>query len=281
MLSKPSMMPLAPRFTALFLFVIACSTSEPARTDADLGSPSENDSGIVQDLGTEDSGSLEAVDAGASDLGVLDQGALDQGAQDAGAPQGTFACTLVIGYSQVGQPQGGWFVTGGVFESIVENARWELLWNSGAGVDRWQAPNYAGWSRPLISPCSNADPDAPDRIILSISGPYGEDVDAWVQAIEGTVVQIRTRYPSVRRIVLQPVVGGPQHQTCTRNGTDVRASWQHAHIDQAIARVAGADIQAGASPEVQVCSDYRDELGHLTVSAAEAVARWLAAYYAP
>ena len=43
-----------------------------------------------------------------------------------------FQRTRVIGYSQVGQPHGGWFVAGGVFESIVGNDRWELLWHGGA-----------------------------------------------------------------------------------------------------------------------------------------------------
>ena len=37
-----------------------------------------------------------------------------------------FRCTRVIGYSQVGQSHGGWFVAEGIFESIVGNDRWEL-----------------------------------------------------------------------------------------------------------------------------------------------------------
>jgi hypothetical protein len=54
-----------------------------------------------------------------------------------------------------------------VFESIVGNDHWELLWNGGAGVDRWRNPDYEGWTRALVSPCPGEDP--PDRVLLSIS----------------------------------------------------------------------------------------------------------------
>jgi hypothetical protein len=43
-------------------------------------------------------------------------------AKPTAAPTGEarrFRRTRVIGYSQVGSPRGGWFVAGGVFESIV------------------------------------------------------------------------------------------------------------------------------------------------------------------
>ena len=45
----------------------------------------------------------------------------------------------------------------------------------------------------------------------------------------------RLRYPG-------PVVGGSDHQDCVLDGQLVRASWQHKHIDAAIASVIGADL---------------------------------------
>jgi hypothetical protein len=194
-----------------------------------------------------------------------------------------FACTMVIGYSQVGQHErrqmAGWYVAGGVFESLVANDRWQLLWRGGAGVDRWRNPDYQGWQNEIQSPCTRAS-KTPDRIVLSISGPYGADEHGWADAIQATVGVIRHKYPSARQIALQPVVGGPRHESCpTAAGGRVRASWQHAHIDNAIAAVVGADVIAGFSPEVWTCDDYADGLGHLKPEAASAVARKIAEHY--
>jgi len=191
------------------------------------------------------------------------------------APQDGFACTLVIGFSQTAE----WYEAGGVFESVVGDDRWQLKWAGGAGVDRWSDPDDVVWDAEVLSPCA-ADFAAPDRIVLSISGPFGEDEDAWVAAITGSLDLIRDRYPSARRIGLVPVVGGPSHRDCTFDGRRVRASWQHLYVDNAIEKVIDADgtgmLFAGPSPEVRTCDDYRDALGHLTEEGAAAMGRMLA-----
>jgi hypothetical protein len=190
-------------------------------------------------------------------------------------------CNLVIGYSQVGQTNGGWFVAGGAFEEEVVDDDWQLLWNGGAGVDMWQNPNYTGWSNSLISPCAS-NSIAPVKVLLSISGPYGADVQRWKSAIDSTITVIKSKYPSVAQIILQPVVGGPGHATCMLGNDSVRASWQHKYIDQAIALVVAdkMDVIAGYSPEVDNCNDYADALGHLDPTAATAIGREIGQYYA-
>lgn len=199
-------------------------------------------------------------------------------------PKPCFTCTQVVGYSQVGAAN-GWYVRDGVFESIVGDERWQLLWNSGGGVDLWQDPSYVGWNNALVSPCPT-NSATPDRVLLSISGPYGTDEAAWATAIDTTLETIKQRLPSARRIILQPVVGGLDHQTCYIGGTDVRASWQHKHIDNAIAAVVQArfgtlpEVVPGFSPEVQSCADYADTLGHFTPAGAVAAAQAIGQYYA-
>ena len=191
------------------------------------------------------------------------------------ATQDGFTCTLVIGFSQTAQ----WYEAGGVFESVVGDDRWQLKWAGGAGVDRWSDADDVVWDAEVLSPCV-AGSAAPDRIVFSVSGPFGEDEDAWVAAIKGSLDLIRDRYPSVRRIGLVPVVGGPSHRDCTFDGRRVRASWQHAHIDNAIEKVIDEDdtgvLFAGPSPDVRTCDDYGDALGHLTEDGAAAVGRMLA-----
>lgn len=199
-----------------------------------------------------------------------------------------FRCTLVIGYSQVGQlsPQGGgWFVAGGEFEKAVGSDRWQLLWQGGAGVDRWRNPDYPGWNRPITSPVP-VDPSKPDRVLLSISGPYGSDERAWAEAIEATVETIKVKYPTTRQIWLQPVVGGPEGVGSAPGGRRVRAARQHAHILNAIREVVrrqgggAVRVVEGAVPRVRSMADYTDGLGHLTHDAAAVIGRALGEYYA-
>ena len=202
-----------------------------------------------------------------------------------------FKCTQVIGYSQVGSPRaGGWYVMDGVFESIVPDDKWQLLWNGGAGVDKWRDPDYRGWSSRLISPCPTGA-DKPDRVVLSISGPYGDNETAWAEAIEATVDNIRKKLPTTQQIVLQPVVGGRDGKACPGPGGAggrVRASWQHNHIANAIKAVAAKHekaedksvrIVAGYFPQVRTCADYADGLGHLTREGAVAAGRTIGEHY--
>lgn len=180
--------------------------------------------------------------------------------------QPKFVSNLVIGYSQVSQ----WYPA---FETVVDEDRWELLWNGGAGVDKWSDPNYAGWSRPIQSSCKVRSGD-PDRVVLSISGPYGRDEDQWTQKIEETVKVIRSKYKNVKQIALQPVVGGPGSS---------RAAQQHPVIVKAIGRVVKADktgtIISGPSPQVTSDKDFRDKLGHLTQEAARRIGTTIGEYY--
>jgi hypothetical protein len=216
---------------------------------------------------------------------------LTGGLPAAGETEDCFECTQVIGYSQVGGRAGGWYVVDGVFEAIVEDDRWQLLWTGGAGVDRWQDPNFRGWSNPIISRCKTKS-DTPDRVLLSISGPYGANEEAWARAIEATIDTILRKLPSVRQLILQPVVGGPTPEGCAADrpgrggGAKVRASWQHHHIENAIRKVverrkdSPVKIVQGFSPKVRDCGDFADALGHLTREGAIAAARSIGEYYA-
>ena len=183
---------------------------------------------------------------------------------------------MVIGFSQVGSPNGGWYVAGSGsvsdFEHITGDANWQLLWKSDGGVDEWKNPNYAGWNSTLKPACLTGS-SSPERIIISISGSYGAKVSAWVDDIDSVVTTIRFKYPLVQEIILQPVVGGPAHLTCYEMGDSIRASWQHKYIDSAIAIVAGLDtlVSELCSPEVSSCNDYADMVGHLEPSIAHII----------
>jgi hypothetical protein len=183
-------------------------------------------------------------------------------------------CTQVIGFSQTRD----WYEGGGAFEAAAGDEHWQLLARFGAAVNLWGDPNYEGWSEPLTSPCTNGS-NAPDRVVLTVTGGWRDNIDRWVQEIEGAIATIEARIPSATEIVLQSVVGGPDHGDCYFEGTLIRDSWQHKHVDEAIARVAGGNILVGASPEVETCADYRDAAAHLTESGAASLGARLGAFY--
>ena len=198
-----------------------------------------------------------------------------------------FACSQVIGFSQTNQ----WFTGASStdlagFQTIVDNDRWQLLFNGGAGVEKWSDPNYPGWDRPLQAPCVDSA-EKPDRVILTISGNLGDlmsDPQIWADEIDRAITIITLKYDSVRQVLLQPVVGGPNDSVCTFNNQEIRASVNHPVIDQAIERVVtnhsvDVAVAAGFSPTVAVCSDYRDTLGHLTPMASDAVGREIGLFY--
>lgn len=215
----------------------------------------------------------------------------------------SYSCTQVIGYSQVGQtgskdqrgPGFGWYIAGGIFESTVDDNRWQLLWKGGGGLNKWANPEYEGWSQTILSPCKN-NSEAPDRVLFSISGPYGKDVKVWSNAIKKAIDTIQQKLPAVEKIILQPVVGGADGNACPciRNCNfenspfqttfkKVRASWQHEYIAKAIEQVVANkknDIAIkGYFPEVEFCTNYIDGLGHLTKQGAEYVGKTLGNYY--
>ncbi len=189
-----------------------------------------------------------------------------------------FVSTRVIGYSQVSQ----WYPA---FEKALgDHDRWELLWNGGAGVDKWSDPAYAGWGNKPVSPCKERSGD-PDRVVLSVSGPYGDDVDQWARKIRETVDVIRAKYKNVKRIVILAVVGGHEHHACAggRGGDAIRAARQHPKIEEAIARVVKEDktgqLAAGPCVQVKDCSGFRDALGHLAPAATEPAGQAVAEFF--
>ena len=189
-------------------------------------------------------------------------------------------CTLVLGFSQTAD----WYLApssrrpddpshpevGAIFESIVDGDRWQLMWAGGAGVDVYSNPDAEAWSAPIISPCVEAS-DRPERIVYMISGPFGADVQAWVTDTEKALHNIRDKFPSVKAIALQPVVGAPADAPGDEcfipdGGQRVRASWQATPILEAIELVAARleDVVVGATTRVKHCSHFVDARGHIS-----------------
>jgi hypothetical protein len=190
------------------------------------------------------------------------------------AQSGDFTCTEFIGYSQTRQ----WYLSG--FGPAVGWAgAWQLRARDAAAVEFWADPGFVGWDPSTrLSHCGQSG-DNPDRIVLDVTNDYQADVNWWIGQINTAVQTIHAKFPSVRQIVLQPVVGGPGGGQCRFGGNIVRASYNHPVVDQAIASVAGDDVVVGADPTVRTCADYADDIGHLTPDAQVAIGTSILNFY--
>jgi hypothetical protein len=205
-------------------------------------------------------------------------------------PSGSFACTQTIGYSQTMS----WYSDGNGFQaSAVDNTRHQILWQNGGAVHYWADPNDSIWSNSFLDFRCASSSTAPDRIVMDVTedfyldDPANGGVTRVAQDIRNVIATLRSKYPSVRQIYLQPVVGGPDGSTCTVGGVRVRASVNHPYIDQAIRDVIagqpGFDVRAGPVTRVASCSDYADSTGHLNSTGAvgRAIGDWYAVNAAP
>jgi hypothetical protein len=193
----------------------------------------------------------------------------------AAAQAGGFTCTEVIGYSQTAQ----WF--NGGFAPLARNGQWQLRWFSGGSIDQWAAgAGFPGWdSQYLVSHCAS-NSNTPDRVVLDVTGDYRTDPTWWSTQAGLAITNIHRKYPSVRQIALEPVVGGPGGAQCpVPGGRPVRASFNHPYINQGIDRLLGGDVVRGPDPTVRTCADYRDDTGHLVDDAQQAVGQSIAQFW--
>lgn len=191
-------------------------------------------------------------------------------------------CTQIIGMSVTAQ----WSLLPGTFERAVNNEAWQMLIRTGRGVGAWADPNFDGWALPVQSPCGR-NSGAPDRVlfeVLSAEGFRGEtDASVIENQIEAMVITLRRKLPSVKTIVLQPVIGGPQGKPCPRGAGFVMASLVHPAAVLAISRVVQNDrtgsLFMSFIPTVRSCDDYIVETGnpgHLVRESRPGIAQMMA-----
>jgi hypothetical protein len=193
-----------------------------------------------------------------------------------------FTCTEIVGYSVTEQ----WY-NGGFTAAVPDPTRWQLRWYNGASIDLWaQGSAFAGWTDTYLTTRCALGWNAPDRIVLNVSGDYHADAAWWVSQVQRTINFIRTTYsPNVRQIVLQPPVGGPAGSMCST--TDplaplpwVRASYNWSIVEAAIRQLLSPSVVQGAYTEVTGCGDYLDWVGHLATGAPrQAVGSSVANFY--
>jgi hypothetical protein len=183
-----------------------------------------------------------------------------------------YACSLILGILTTSE----WF---GGFEKIVDDARWELKFQDSAHLEKWADPSNAVWSLPITSPCAEKA-DAPDRVVFMGTNYDYDTVDAFLPKYVAVLNNVRTKYPSVRRVDVMTYTRAPGNVECT--GAE-RSAYSHIKPaqDEAIARLTETYpgfVFAAPKWEVQSCSDF-GLCPHLKGPANAAISRTIGEYF--
>ena len=229
------------------------------------GSPGPEGSG-----GSGAGGAEPSADAGPSGTGGAGPAPAPTGAAE---PESLYTCTHLIGINATEE----WFSAG--FETMVDNAKWQIVRVHSGFVDLWAQPGAAVWNTGVNSPCA-MNSKTPDRIIFIGLKFEWTDKKLWVDALTAVVKNLKDKFPGVKRIELGSFVRGPGNKPCSSR--PAYRSTIHPSQDDAIAEVVATDpVLLRASPkfEVSACSDFSGNPPHFSGGGAKTVAGIVGKYY--
>lgn len=115
---------------------------------------------------------------------------------------------------------------------------------------------------------------------------YVNVTEYWRLYINAAVANIRSKYPNVRMILLQPNIDGVSGGYCADSSTEsttfdvVRSTYTSKYIRSAIAALTRGNVRGGWAGYVANCTDFADWGGHLnTGSPQTTLGQAMAAYY--
>jgi hypothetical protein len=207
--------------------------------------------------------------------------------------KGPFTCTTYIGSVLTTE----WWGQG--FETIVDNARWQLKWHHHGYIEAWGDPQSPFWAdtgdpnnlssgSPIQSACAQ-NSMTPDRVVfLAIDWVLLTEQD-WIDWLEKDLVAIKLKYPSVRWIDIMPTPRCPNNMMCNPNakpgpgandGAGPEDCYIAPYIDSAIAKVVAAHAESvGLGPIVMATMCNGGYGAHLTTVDNKLVATAIGNFY--
>jgi hypothetical protein len=120
-------------------------------------------------------------------------------------------------------------------------------------------------------------------------GGFNGTVATWKAYIDAAVANVRSKYPNVRMILLQPNIAGPSggsQSACTTADSNaagygvVRSTYTSPYIRSAIAAATRANVRGGFGAFATDCTDFAEWAGHLNTTPQTTHGQAMAAYYA-
>jgi len=165
------------------------------------------------------------------------------------------------------------------FESLVDDAKWELVWVHSGFVELWANSSDPVWSTSITSPCAQ-NANKPERVIfLALNFDYDTSAQ-WNPAVAAAVANIEAKYPSARRIELRSFIRAPGNQACPQAPAP-RSTITPAE-DQALALAAAADptrVFVAPKFEAKTCAEYSSNPPHPSPAGVTAWVKMMADFY--
>jgi hypothetical protein len=172
-----------------------------------------------------------------------------------------------------------WFIAG--FETVVDNARWQVKWREDAYVEQWADAQSSFWTAQVDSTCASST-NAPDRLVFgTVSFKYKTQAE-WRSGITQAVNNFKAKWPSVRRIDLVTQIRGPNNMLCPTAPTAGETIAVPAEQDAGMADVAAAFpgfVFVGPAVVAHSCSEFQGGGPHLTAAGNMANMPVLASYF--
>ena len=186
--------------------------------------------------------------------GASSGGAGSGGRGGQGGANGSFTCNLMVGPSPMYQFFNGGFLT----YPGIDAAKWELISVAGHYTNVWAMPGDSGWNTPISHPCAKSS-TAPDRVILMATQWKETTAAEWEADFDGIIANIRTKWPTVKRIELLASLSTPGDVPCPGTGPEMSETmipaYGYAAIDAMPAKYPGL-VFSTPHFEVPKCSDF-------------------------
>jgi hypothetical protein len=208
---------------------------------------------------------------------------------------GPFTCSTFIGPGLTSQ----WYPEG--FETVVDDAKWQLKWHEKGFVEAWGDPNSPFWAdtgnpmdlnsgSPIVSPCAQ-NSTTPDRVVFLATDWDLLTEQEWIDWLEMDLTAIKTKYPSVKWIDLMPTVRCPNNEMCNPDampgpganagGAGLEDCYIPPFEDSAIESVVAAHPgEVGLGPIVMASTCNNGDGAHLTAADNQAASTAIGNYYA-
>ncbi len=184
-----------------------------------------------------------------------------------------FACSWVLGITTTGE----WYKEG--FEDVVDDDRWQVTPIEMGHLEKWADPAHEIWQSEVQSACAKGS-EQPDRVVFNATKYEWTTVAEFLPAYVAVVNNIKTKYPSVKRIDLITYARAPGNEECVGANRSSYSYIKPAQDDAAAMLPAMFPGFVFVAPkwEHQSCSDF-GLCPHVSTAANQRLAKTIGEYF--